>query len=90
MLAIPVTDHSFEDCRLMMEAKKLGMPMEAGLVEYYKLSPMIGYVSRLVEYYKLSPMIGYVSRLVEYYKLTNDRVRMSKVSSPKRMSKHFE
>lgn len=74
MLAIPVTDHSFEDCRLMMEVEKLGMPMEAGLVEYYKLSPMI----------------GYVSRLVEYYKLTNDRVRMSKVSSPKRMSKHFE
>lgn len=45
VLATPVTNHSFEDCRLMMEAKKLGMPMEAGLVEYYKLSPMIGYVS---------------------------------------------
>ena len=40
---VPVTDHSYEDCRLMQKAKSLGLPMQAGLVEYYKLSPMIGY-----------------------------------------------
>lgn len=39
---IPVTDHSYEDCRLMEKAKSLGLPMDSGLVEYYKLSPMIG------------------------------------------------
>ena len=39
---IPYTDHSFEDCRLMNEAHKHNMPYEAGLVEYYKISPMIG------------------------------------------------
>ncbi|XP_066929083.1 lysophosphatidylcholine acyltransferase 2-like [Clytia hemisphaerica] len=39
---VPVTDHSYEDCRLMQTAHSLGLPMDAGLVEYYKLSPMIG------------------------------------------------
>merc|ERR1712226_1605368 len=39
---VPVTDHSYEDCRLMLEAKKLNLPMEAGLVEYHKLNRLIG------------------------------------------------
>ena len=38
---VPTTDHSFEDCRLMYAAKRLNLPMEAGIVEYYKISPMI-------------------------------------------------
>jgi len=41
---VPVTDHSYEDCRLMGKAKSLGLPVESALVEYYKLSPMIGCV----------------------------------------------
>lgn len=39
---VPVTDHSYEDCRLMVEAKKVCLPMEAGLVEYHKLNRLIG------------------------------------------------
>lgn len=38
----PVTDHSYEDCRLMLEAERLKMPIETGLVEYYKLNRLIG------------------------------------------------
>lgn len=50
---VPVTDHSYEDCRLMTEAKKLGLPMQAGLVEYYKLSPMIGMnCDCMIEYFR--------------------------------------
>lgn len=37
-LHIPVTDHTFEDCRLMISAGELTLPMEAGLVEFTKLS----------------------------------------------------
>jgi len=58
VLSIPVTDHSFEDCRLMSEAGKLGMPMESGLVEYYKLSPMIGMNCEcMIEYLQKFAMI---------------------------------
>ncbi|XP_012682454.1 lysophosphatidylcholine acyltransferase 2 [Clupea harengus] len=37
-LGIPVTDHTFEDCRLMISAGELTLPMEAGLVEFTKIS----------------------------------------------------
>ncbi|XP_052584367.1 lysophosphatidylcholine acyltransferase 2 isoform X2 [Peromyscus californicus insignis] len=37
-LAIPVTDHTYEDCRLMISAGQLTLPMEAGLVEFSKIS----------------------------------------------------
>ncbi|XP_062405653.1 lysophosphatidylcholine acyltransferase 2 [Sardina pilchardus] len=37
-LGIPVTDHTFEDCRLMICAGELTLPMEAGLVEFTKIS----------------------------------------------------
>ncbi|KAL1784064.1 lysophosphatidylcholine acyltransferase 2 [Sigmodon hispidus] len=37
-LAIPVTDHTYEDCRLMISAGQLTLPMEAGLVEFTKIS----------------------------------------------------
>ncbi|KAG7468322.1 hypothetical protein MATL_G00141720 [Megalops atlanticus] len=37
-LAVPVTDHTFEDCRLMITAGELTLPMEAGLVEFTKIS----------------------------------------------------
>uniref|UniRef100_A0A8D0G5F5 Lysophosphatidylcholine acyltransferase 2 n=1 Tax=Sphenodon punctatus TaxID=8508 RepID=A0A8D0G5F5_SPHPU len=35
---VPVTDHTFEDCRLMISAGQLTLPMEAGLVEFTKIS----------------------------------------------------
>ncbi|XP_007524739.2 lysophosphatidylcholine acyltransferase 2B-like [Erinaceus europaeus] len=37
-LGIPVTDHTYEDCRLMISAGKLHLPFETGLVEFTKLS----------------------------------------------------
>jgi len=37
-LSIPITDHTFEDCRLMISAGELTLPMEAGLVEFTKIS----------------------------------------------------
>ncbi|KFO37924.1 Lysophosphatidylcholine acyltransferase 2, partial [Fukomys damarensis] len=35
---LPVTDHTYEDCRLMISAGQLTLPMEAGLVEFTKIS----------------------------------------------------
>ncbi|XP_056135429.1 lysophosphatidylcholine acyltransferase 2 [Lampris incognitus] len=37
-LGVPVTDHTYEDCRLMISAGELTLPMEAGLVEFTKVS----------------------------------------------------
>ncbi|XP_021493550.1 lysophosphatidylcholine acyltransferase 2B-like [Meriones unguiculatus] len=37
-LRLPITDHTFEDCRLMISAGALQLPMEAGLVEFTKIS----------------------------------------------------
>ncbi|XP_078067034.1 lysophosphatidylcholine acyltransferase 2 [Mustelus asterias] len=37
-LDVPLTDHTFEDCRLMISAGELTLPMEAGLVEFTKIS----------------------------------------------------
>ncbi|KAF7688063.1 lysophosphatidylcholine acyltransferase 2 [Silurus meridionalis] len=37
-LGVPITDHTFEDCRLMISAGQLTLPMEAGLVEFTKIS----------------------------------------------------
>ncbi|XP_077569973.1 lysophosphatidylcholine acyltransferase 2 [Stigmatopora nigra] len=36
-LGVPVTEHTFEDCRLMISAGELTLPMEAGLVEFTKI-----------------------------------------------------
>ncbi|KAL3859040.1 hypothetical protein ACJMK2_009278 [Sinanodonta woodiana] len=41
-LDIPVTDHTFDDCRLMIQAEKLKLPMHAGLVEFQKLHKKLG------------------------------------------------
>uniref|UniRef100_A0A8D3C3Z5 Lysophosphatidylcholine acyltransferase 2 n=1 Tax=Scophthalmus maximus TaxID=52904 RepID=A0A8D3C3Z5_SCOMX len=37
-LGVPVTDHTYEDCRLMISAGEMTLPMEAGLVEFTKIS----------------------------------------------------
>ncbi|KAG9352565.1 hypothetical protein JZ751_020979 [Albula glossodonta] len=37
-LCVPVTDHTYEDCRLMISAGELTLPMETGLVEFTKIS----------------------------------------------------
>ncbi|XP_069757667.1 lysophosphatidylcholine acyltransferase 2 isoform X2 [Narcine bancroftii] len=37
-LDVPMTEHTFEDCRLMISAGELTLPMETGLVEFTKIS----------------------------------------------------
>lgn len=46
-LGLPVTDHTYEDCRLMIAAGELTLPMEAGLVEFTKISRKLEYGSLL-------------------------------------------
>ena len=41
-LNLPITDHTFEDCRLMRKAAALNLPMESGLVEFAKISQKLG------------------------------------------------
>lgn len=41
-LKVPQTDHSFEDVRLMEEAKKLNLPFEIGIIEFSKLKEKLG------------------------------------------------
>ncbi|CAH1270054.1 LPCAT1 [Branchiostoma lanceolatum] len=42
VLNIPTTDHTFDDCMLMVAAGKSDMPMDAGLVEFQKLREKLG------------------------------------------------
>lgn len=42
-LGVPVTDHTYDDCRLMMRAGSLNLPLEAGLVEFQKLHRKLGF-----------------------------------------------
>ncbi|KAJ8302798.1 hypothetical protein KUTeg_019194 [Tegillarca granosa] len=41
-LEVPVTDHTYDDCRLMEKAAELDLPMGAGLVEFHKLNKKLG------------------------------------------------
>ena len=41
-LKVPVTDHTFDDCRLMMYAAKNKLPMSSAIVEFHKLSKKLG------------------------------------------------
>ena len=41
-LGLPCTNHSFEDVWLMRQAKKLGLPKDVGVVEYYSLRQDLG------------------------------------------------
>eukprot|EP00794_Sanderia_malayensis_P007140 gene7140-7945_t len=41
-LGVPISQHSFDDCRLMTEAEKRRLPAEAGIVEYCKTSAQLG------------------------------------------------
>ena len=43
-LGVLTTDHTFEDCRLMLEARKLNLPFEAGLIEFEKIKEKSKYV----------------------------------------------
>ncbi|XP_070574724.1 lysophosphatidylcholine acyltransferase 2-like isoform X1 [Ptychodera flava] len=41
-LNVPVTDHTYEDTRLMLQATKTGLPLSAGLVEFQKIRTKLG------------------------------------------------
>ena len=41
-LGVPITDHTYDDCRLMMAAQRLNLPMEVGIVEFHKLHKKLG------------------------------------------------
>ncbi|XP_055890933.1 lysophosphatidylcholine acyltransferase 2-like isoform X2 [Biomphalaria glabrata] len=41
-LGVPVTDHTYDDCRLMNDAEKMKLPMNAGIVEFEKLHSKLG------------------------------------------------
>ncbi|XP_033626357.1 lysophosphatidylcholine acyltransferase 2-like isoform X2 [Asterias rubens] len=61
----PVTDHTFEDCRLMMRAHEMGLPIEVGLVEFQKLLTKLGVKmdnlqERLKSYANIAKSGGYI------------------------------
>ena len=41
-LGIPTTNHTYEDCRLMLLAKKNNFPYEIGLIEFSKIKEKLG------------------------------------------------
>ena len=41
-LRIPVTDHTYDDVRLMQKAAKLNLPKTAGLIEFQKINTKLG------------------------------------------------
>nr|XP_006825078.1 PREDICTED: lysophosphatidylcholine acyltransferase 2-like [Saccoglossus kowalevskii] len=41
-LNVPVTDHTYEDIRLMLQATEEGLPLHSGLVEFQKLRTKLG------------------------------------------------
>ncbi|XP_059143736.1 lysophosphatidylcholine acyltransferase 2-like [Physella acuta] len=41
-LMCPITDHTYDDCRLMTAADKLKLPLSSGLVEFEKLHSKLG------------------------------------------------
>lgn len=45
-LKVPVVDYSYEDCRLMSKAQRLGLPPFIGLVEVQKIREEFGYIER--------------------------------------------
>ncbi|XP_038050368.1 lysophosphatidylcholine acyltransferase 2-like isoform X2 [Patiria miniata] len=72
----PVTDHTFEDCRLMMRAQEMGLPLEVGLVEFQKLLTKLGVKmdhlqDKLKSYADIAKSGGYINMedLAKYLEL---------------------
>ncbi|CAL1540095.1 unnamed protein product [Lymnaea stagnalis] len=50
-LGCPITDHTYDDCRLMSQAEKMKLPPNVGLVEFEKLHSKLGVTfNQLQEY----------------------------------------
>lgn len=74
-LKIPVTDHTYEDCKLMQDAEKMGLPTEVGLVEFQKMLTKLGVrrealAERLHEYADMAKSEGYIG-LEDFAKYLN-------------------
>ncbi|XP_071813429.1 lysophosphatidylcholine acyltransferase 2-like isoform X1 [Apostichopus japonicus] len=74
-LKVPVTDHTYEDCKLMQEAEKMGLPTEVGLVEFQKMLNKLGVrretlAERLHEYADMAKSEGYIG-LEDFAKYLN-------------------
>ncbi|RDD47169.1 Lysophosphatidylcholine acyltransferase 2 [Trichoplax sp. H2] len=41
-LSMPTTEHTYEDCCLMVEASKTSLPLECGIIEYRKINVELG------------------------------------------------
>jgi len=41
-LGVPVTDHTYDDCRLMLQSKKKYLPLKTGVIEFTKLHDKLG------------------------------------------------
>ncbi|XP_046639662.1 lysophosphatidylcholine acyltransferase-like isoform X1 [Daphnia pulicaria] len=48
-LQVPIIDYSYEDCRLMSKAKKLGLPPSIGLIEVQNVREEFGLDARVLE-----------------------------------------
>ena len=75
---LPLTDYSYEDCRLAIKAEKLNLPWRTGVIQYTNISKALGLnfddiVKKLVEFSKINPYRkdGKVSLkdLADYYKV---------------------
>ncbi|XP_072169325.1 lysophosphatidylcholine acyltransferase 2-like [Diadema setosum] len=65
-LNVPVTDHTYEDCRLMEEAASMGLPCEVGVVEFSKLLRKLGFKlehlrSHLTKFAEIARSGGYIT-----------------------------
>ena len=59
---LPVTEHAYEDCRLMWKAQALGLPLDSGRVEYAKLRHKYGVHYDLVQ-----------EKLIEFSKIADNK-----------------
>ncbi|XP_069687916.1 lysophosphatidylcholine acyltransferase isoform X2 [Periplaneta americana] len=48
-LGVPVSDYTYDDCRLMSKAKKMNLPFASGLIEVQKLRQKLGLTQTNVE-----------------------------------------
>lgn len=72
---VPVTDHTYEDTRLMEEAKAMGLPCEVGVVEFHKLLSKLGFKleglrTHLTKYADIASSGGYI-KIEDFAKYLN-------------------
>ncbi len=46
---VQTTNHTYEDCRLMLKARELNLPFESGLIEFDKIKEKLKLVKLFVK-----------------------------------------